>query len=410
MDQALRNGIIRPYRYIPFDIGLPIREQELEWIRAYLESQNAALDSIPILQKSISDDIVLKATVSDDICLYIYAYGVGVFTIRDDPYQITGERFAVEYCRERKQAHHSILKFQHRFSPILRGLIEGIRRVVRKSGKKARVRKTANEQWENQGISYVMTVSFIQSENFESNYSEMPEIEKRNLHILLEPSIAHAEDSLVVSIGPHKPDSDPYSFDMEQVEPQKNLIKSKGSGLYISWAAVVAYIGEGENDYLNLLESLEVDLQAMWLYTYCLNYDLRHTSPKEKRPASALKRDLFEFRRCYNGLLGRGDSSMPAYMSAVQEALIESSGIKTEKEKYIEYLQYCIDETESVDLEHQKKYSWLNEILLFLLAFLQIAPMAYHFLLGEYTGLVWWPIIVLTVFIVIGVIIIIRKE
>jgi fatty-acid desaturase len=76
----------------------------------------------------------------------------------------------------------------------------------------------------------------------------------------------------------------------------------------------------------------------------------------------------------------------------------------------MEYIEFCIDETESYETEQQRKYSVINEILLFIIAFVQIAPMLYSALLGDYNDLVLWPVIFMIALVVISIFFIVRKS
>ena len=76
----------------------------------------------------------------------------------------------------------------------------------------------------------------------------------------------------------------------------------------------------------------------------------------------------------------------------------------------MEYINYCIDETESHEREQQRKYSVMNEVLLFIIAFIQIAPMLYSAMIGEYNNLELWPVITMLVFVIVSIIFIIKKD
>ena len=76
----------------------------------------------------------------------------------------------------------------------------------------------------------------------------------------------------------------------------------------------------------------------------------------------------------------------------------------------MEYIDFCIDEIEGRELEQQRKYSVMNEVLLFIIAFVQIAPMLYSAMLGEYNDLQLWPIIVMIILVVVAIFMIIRKS
>lgn len=125
---------------------------------------------------------------------------------------------------------------------------------------------------------------------------------------------------------------------------------------------------------------------------------------------STLKRELFTFKKMYNEFTSPDDSNIAEYFKNIRNELIRTSGIESEKDKYLEYLEFCIEDTVSLNEEKTRKYSIFSEILLFVIAYAQIAPLLYHLLMGEYTNLGTWQIIVVALVAVIGTILIIRKE
>ena len=76
----------------------------------------------------------------------------------------------------------------------------------------------------------------------------------------------------------------------------------------------------------------------------------------------------------------------------------------------MEYIDFCIDETESYEAEQQRKYSVMNEVLLFIIAFVQIAPMMYAALTGQYKDLQLWPVIVMVIVVIVAIIFIVKKD
>lgn len=123
-----------------------------------------------------------------------------------------------------------------------------------------------------------------------------------------------------------------------------------------------------------------------------------------------MKKIKYNFQRRYNEFLSDDDSSIPVYIEEIRGEMINSSGIEREKNNYMEYIDFCIDEIESRELEQQRKYSVMNEVLLFIIAFVQIAPMLYSAMLGEYNDLQLWPIIVMIILVVVAIFMIIRKS
>lgn len=403
-------NVIVPQRYIPFDLGCNIDEEHKQKIKIYLETSGFKILEIPGLLRSISTDAIFKVEISVALRLYIFSYGIGVFMLEDDLYQMD-VKYAVGYCDYRKQAHKEILEFKHGdISEQLKNIISGLRTTV--YSKKKRIRPSASETWESNGLSYVMTVSYIlKKDKQRKDYEKFTEIDKKNLHIMLQPSIAHKEDTMaMVELEEQDRDFDPYNFEVEKIDEPRNWIRSEDCAIYISWAAVVIYLKDLLGKYMEIIEYLEVDLQAMWLFTYCQYLNLKKWTESKKLTSAQLKKEKYNFQRKYNEFISDNDSSIPVYIYEIRGELINTSGIDREKDNYMEYINYCIDETESHEGEQQRKYSVMNEVLLFIIAFIQIAPMLYSAMTGEYSNLKLWPIITMVVFVIISIIFIVKKD
>lgn len=407
-DENIDNVIV-PQRFIPFDIGTKITEKYLSDIKSYTDRKGFLLKKIPSLMKTISQDILLKIEISDYLKLYIFRYGIGVFVL-EDKMHLMNEKYAVDYCEYRKKVHNHILNFQHGdISAILREVINDLRSIVKKEKD---IRPSACDTWEYKGLSYVMTVSYIiKKDKSGYSYSNFNDLEKKNLLIMLQPSLAHKEDTMAITEAEEKNENfDPYNLEVNEIDEPKNWIHSEDCSIYISWAAVVVYMHGLLDKYMEMFEYLEVDLQAMWLYTYCQYINLKNWSNNKKLSSGKLKKLKYNFQRRYNEFLSDNDSSMPVYIGEIRGELINSSGIDREKDNYMEYIDFCIDETESRESEQQRKYSVMNEVLLFIIAFVQIAPMLYSALIGEYSGLKLWPIIVMAVLVIVAIFFIVRKS
>lgn len=282
-----------------------------------------------------------------------------------------------------------------------------LRKCVALNHKKTRM--TSNETWEHNGLSYVMTVSAVQiNDTLRFGFQDLSNIEQRNLLIMLEPGIVHQEDSLLIDSLNNEIVFDPYSLEDFNEQKPVNWMRSGDMGLYISWAAVVIYTKELDDNSARYIEYMEADLQAMWMYVYCMYYVTTHRKKKETK-ASDLKKELFSFKRMYNEFMESDDTSVAEYFRNIRNELIRTSGIEEEKEKYLEYLNFCIDDTISLNEEKSRKYSVFSEILLFIIAYAQIAPLLYEFLMGDYVIVGVWQIIVIIAIAVIGTILIIRK-
>lgn len=402
------NVLIVPYRNIPFDVGCSIDPALKDEITDYLLHKESATQlDIGSLLKALSGDVICAFQITSKIRLYLYKYGIGVFTVEDSSNQFELGNYAVEYCQERKKAHKEYLTIGNKIAKQLYRIAESLRSIASANGTALRI--SASGKWENNGFSYVMTVSCVNTLSSNYIYKEMSDIEKKNLHIMLEPSIAHAEDSLIYSTTESFENSI-VDIDISSMEEPVDWIRSPDFSIYISWAAVLLYTSNPDKMTFSALESLEVDLQAMWLYTYCSYENLKNYNLKHKMLASKLKNDLYKFKRKFNEFKIVDDSSMPVYITRLRDELIRTSGIESYANKYIEYIEFCITETESINAEKQKKYSWLNEILLFIIAFIQVAPMIYELMTGGYKEIQLFPVVIMVIFVVVSVVIIILKD
>ena len=405
-----KENVIVPQRFIPFDLGCSIDDECEQEIKEYLETSGFKMPEIPGLLSSVSTDILFKVEISDTLRLYVFLYGIGVFVLEDDLYHMT-DKYAVGYCDYRKQAHKEILEFNHgRASEQIKEIMSKLRSIA--FSERKRIRPSASETWESNGLSYVMTVSYIlKKDKKRKDYEKFTIIDKKNLHIMLQPSIAHKEDTMAMAdIEGQDVDFDPYNFEVEKIEEPRNWIRSEDCAIYISWAAVVVYLRDLLGKYMEIMEYLEVDLQAMWLFTYCQYLNLKKWTENKKLTSAQLKKEKYIFQRKYNEFISDNDSSIPVYIYEIRGELINTSGIDREKENFLEYINYCLDETESHEAERQRKYSAMNEVLLFIIAFLQIAPTLYSAMIGGYRDMKLWPIIPMVVFVLIAVVFIVKKD
>lgn len=89
------------------------------------------------------------------------------------------------------------MKGNHKYSRVIFSTVDHRRKIIASNHNSIRI--TANKDWENNGLSYVMTVSSIQlNEANQFDYQDLNSVEQRNLLIMLEPGIVHQEDSLLI--------------------------------------------------------------------------------------------------------------------------------------------------------------------------------------------------------------------
>lgn len=104
----------------------------------------------------------------------------------------------------------------------------------------------------------------------------------KSLKILLMPSLANEEDSFVCPLTDDM--HDPYQSDLSDVELPHDYELREDIDVYISWAAVITSSREIRKDYVRFMDALEIDLQAMWMYTYCFYRISAVPTPKPLLP------------------------------------------------------------------------------------------------------------------------------
>ena len=332
-----RDRFIQPIRYIPFDIGAPLPEAKLKQISESLERKFQRMSPNGFFGV-VGNGVSLAFCLTEQIRLYLFRYGIGVFSVTDEAYWFN-ERdgaFAIEYCQQRKYRHKQILNFQAEYSELLQNTIGLIRTIAHSPGKPCRI--TASEAWEYRGLSYVMTVSCLHLEQKGFEWEQLEETVKKNLLVMLTPSLMNMEDSLR---------SDYKSGECQSIETLQlanynapaNYSHVADYGLYVSWAAVIPVLGQEEISVMELLEALEVDLQAMWMYIYCMQQDF---IVKKHIPYGLAESICFNAQREFVRFRSLADTSIPEYIRKIRSALIETSGIQDLMDSFLDDLQYTV--------------------------------------------------------------------
>ena len=401
--------LIIPYRYMPFDIGTSISDALKNKLIKYFDDNHYKLIDETQLLTAFSKYYLFGYKLSDDISVYIYSFGVGVFLFKGDEFVCSHEKYAFDYCKERKEKYASQLnsKPSHKFSPVFDKVANDLRSIVKEnSSSKQHIRTSANCDWECAGFSYIMSTSFIvdsETKNFE--FKNLNEDYKKNLLIILEPAIANLEESNKLSVTAN---NDPFNFSTEDYD-YKNWLKKSNSAVYISWSAVVVLMDKLDEGIIEHINCMEIDLQAMWLYSYCLYNDASEMESKNSK-VSALKNELFKYKKMYTEFKANADSNLPEYIFNIRNELIKTSFIDEQYQRYTDYLQFRIEETESKNIEEQQKFNVLSEILLFVIAYIQIVPSLYGLLMGEFKNIGVPQVIILALLGLVGIILIVRKD
>ncbi len=329
--------LIRPVRYIPFDIGAALSETKLKRISELLERKYQRLSPDGYF-RAIGSGVALVFRLTEQCRLYVFRYGIGVFSIEDAPYRFdtSDAAFATEYCQQRKYRHKQILNFQAEYSRLIQDTIRLTRLAAHVSRNESRV--SASDAWECNGLSYVMTVSYLYLEKSAFAWEQLDDTVKKNLLVMLTPSLMNMEDSLC-STYDSASCGNIESLNLKNYEPPRNYSQTAEYGIYISWAAVIPILKKENTAITELIEVLEADLQAMWMYVYCMQQDFIR---KKRMPYGMAENVQFNAQREFVRFHALSDTSMPEYIRQIRTALIETSGMQELMNSFVDDLQYMI--------------------------------------------------------------------
>ena len=153
--------------------------------------------------------------------------------------------------------------------------------------------------------------------------------------------------------------------------------------------------------------ALEVQLQSDWFYVYCLDKNLDDLRKPSKRDMVDIQRQHYEIDLLENRLYDFDDSSMPTRILDIQKGLVETSGLAGNIEHLQRKIQYVLEREQLNGELRQKRLGRSTEILLYLIAFIEIAPTV-----AEYGELVFphAGLIANCLLIVLGLALVIRKN
>lgn len=413
MDTNIEQRIIaHPVRVLPFDLGRSLTDKDMQMISEYIHSEFAEKD-ISARQKSIIKGCVIAFVVYQNVSAYIYRNGICVITIEDAPVTFGDnyKTFSIEYGDNRKKAHSQLFKWSHPASPYLEVVVRKLRSIIGDNSKKNQVlRNSASESFENKGMSYVMTLSLfdLSKELLPTHgYKNYPKWLKSNICAMLDPAILYLEDSSKFESS-NEVEFDIHSILLElEVEDElKDYERHRHVDTYMSWAAVLV-LGQLQQVDIEEYTALEVQLQCDWYYVYCMEKSVETVHPRSKTKMVEYQKRSYELDVLENRLYDFDDSSMPARILDIQKGLVKSSGLQDNITHLQRKLQYLL-EREKIDFEmRQKKVGQSTEVLLFIVAFVEVAPTIaewgnnYHPLFG--------PIINILI-VVLGILLFTRKE
>lgn len=404
--------LARPIRILPFDLGRPLGAKDMQVIHE-LTDQKYRSKSISPRQQSIIKDCFMALDIDTGLSAYIYNNGICVITIEDTPVSFAEDyqTFSIAYGDNRKKAHSQLFKWCHPASQQIDELIRSLRGIVISNNKKNQtLRISASEDFENKGMSYVMTLSLfnLSKELLPAHgYKNYPRWLKTNICAMLDPALLYLEDSSKFeSANEVEFDIKRILSELEVEEELRDYEKHRHVDTYMSWAAVLV-IGDLQHTDIEEYTALEVQLQCDWYYVYCMEKSLEGINPKSKTKIIDYQKCSYELDVLENRLYDFDDSSMPARILEVQKGLVKSSSLQDNINHLQRKLQYLL-EREKIDFDmRQKKVGQSTEVLLFVVAFVEVAPTIaewgskYHPLLGP---------ILNALIVALGIILFMRKE
>lgn len=401
-----------PIRVIPFDLGRSLSDRDTEDIRNYI-TKNFKEITLSSRQLSILKKCVDYCAINDHVTSYIYRNGMAVMVITEptveffDDYQ----HFAIPYGENRKRAHGQLFRWEHEDSECIRQAVSGMRSIVKSNTKKTEGLRTSSlDTFENKGLSYVMTLSMfdvVEDGAFTPGYKNYPEWLKKNLYALLDPSSLYLEDSSKFE------SANDTGFDikkiLDSIEPATNFKdyeRHRHIDTFMSWAAVTV-VGNLQSVDIEEYVALEVQLQCDWFYVYCLEKGLDGKLKPSKQHMIELQKENYELDLLENRLYDFDDSSMPTRVLDIQKGLVETSGLENNIRHLQRKIKYILEREALNSTLRQKRLGQSSEILLFIIAFIQIAPTVadYGNRLISHGGT-----IVNCLILVLGLFLLIRKE
>lgn len=401
-----------PIRIIPFDFGRRLTNNDLMLIETALLPTFTRLEVTP-RQNSILKGLAFLFRICKNISAYLYTNGICVIVVEESKirFQSNYEKFSIPYGENRKKAHSAFFKWEHEVSPLIWDVIEKLRKIIRdNTPRKVTLRKSGSEQFENKGLSYIMTLSmFDVSKDIvnSTSFKNYPDWLKSNIYALLDPAVLYLEDSSKFeSVSEVEFDLSKILKELEISEDLTDYERHRHINTYMSWAAVTIFGQLQESDKEEYI-ALEVQLQSDWYYVYCIDKSLDDISNPTKKDIVDIQRQHYEIDLLDNRLFDFDDSSMPTRVLDVQRGLVETSGLSGNIQHLQRKMQYILERERLNSELRQKHLGQSTEILLFIIAFIEIAPTVAEYCnnIFPYAGVIMNCLIVL-----LGIILLIRKN
>ena len=408
MDNAV---LVRPVRIVPFDLGAELTEEDLAGLDRYLNDHEYH-NRVDSRASVLLEDYVRDGFICESLRYTIFSTGITVITVLEGELQIDDyEHFSLDYNANRKNAHSELFGWKHRFSSAVGEFIRDLRGIVHANHRTIRV--SGSETFENKGMSYVMTIAFYRISDYEGQYvySKLPPWFKKNVAATLDPSLLYLEDSAVFN-NDFKGSKKKLSQIIDDIECEGDCLDydtRKNITALMSWSAVMI-IGEPSEQDVNDYIDLEVNLQSKWYHVYCLGHDIPKSLEdvrKRRLNGVTIQKSINLLESIADELYSFEDSSAPYRYLKINQGLVQTSGLEEMIRAYQKKLRHIAELMSLEDRERQKKYASTSEVLLLIIASLQILPIVS----GQVpTDHAWVSFLIIGILIFVGAIIIHTKN
>lgn len=403
-----RPSFVRPYRVVPFDIGRSVGKDACGAVATKLVEIGWKVHPVGSFMEGLGGGCIGSYEYHKRMRLYLYRFGIGVFVFCDPDLDASSPHFALSVCASRRRAHNDLLSERHPLSKIVARTVRAVRQgcggveLTRVGARFARhracsdapVRVTALPSWNpnhlsdvRSGLLYVLTFYLCDVEELRGCWRGVRDgLGFKNLMILLQPSLAHEEDSSFSRLEPSYTEDEIYQLeDFKMMTSPKDWSKLADLHVFMSWATVLVIAERSSTNLeaIELIEAMEANLQAMWMYTYCLSEDIKSVSV-EHASLTALLESYNAYKFNMSRFKSLDDASVPEYVSTLQTGLVETSGLVQQENLLSGAVETLEDLISARDERHRTMSGRVSELLLFFLALTQLPAMLDAFVKGDY--------------------------
>ena len=396
-----------PIRIIPYDTGADLSGIPNDDIIKAIDPEIYII-KLSNHQRKLMPKCKVAGMMTNQIRFGIFENGMCVFAIEDENLVFEDrEYFSAEYCLDRKKKHQEFRVGTHATSDILNNFVEKLREFVR-SRSSTKIRATASPDFENGGMSYVMTMVFLKTKDHDALEVEQHVSLKRNILAILNPTTILLEDY---------DDSNPTTYteiknnikDLDAEDRLKDYEQRRHISTFMSWSSVIILGDPEDADYEDYI-MMESSLQSNWHEVYCLECCM----PKTIAEAEKKKLSMMDLQRAGNEAEMFIDevgsvrfSELPSRYVDVQEGLLESSGLIQIAQRYEKKMKNVSEMMKTKNQERQRRFSLSSELLLFFIAMVQLFPIV-HSLMEDTDE--WIPYTLILIILIIGAIVLFMKN